>query len=205
MIERVIAKSGGTVLRFDGRLLASAVDPQGEARAWASRRQFFLSRVRTVFILGAGSGYHVAEIAVNCESSIVVLETMNEIADQVNSIHGFDPARIRFEIVGDLKGVRASETVRKGVAESFVVLTHPASVQTAPEFYRDCRALLLGRDWGSLNWQWGVKGHLAFETEPNIGGGDGPLTIYDLEQTELVQDSTVREKLLIKALRELLK
>jgi hypothetical protein len=89
--------------------------------------------------------------------------------------------------------------------DSFIVMSHPASAQIAPEFYRDCRNLLLGRDWGSLNWQWSVKGHPSFDREPNNSGAGEPLTIYDLEKTELVRNSDERERMLLKALRELVK
>jgi hypothetical protein len=43
------------------------------------------------------------------------------------------------------------------------------------------------------------------DSYPRIIASDEPLTIYDLESTELVQDSAERERMIIKALRELVK
>jgi hypothetical protein len=51
-----------------------------------------------------------------------------------------------------------------------------------------------------------LRGGPAFDANPRIDSKNNePLTIYDLEQTELVQSSEERERLLFKALRELVK
>jgi hypothetical protein len=57
-----------------------------------------------------------------------------------------------------------------------------------------------------LNWQWQLKGHGSLDTQLKIGAeGDAALTIYDLDNTELSQNSEDRERMIIKALRELVK
>jgi hypothetical protein len=92
------------------------------------------------------------------------------------------------------------------VKESFIVLIHPASLALNKDLYESCRAQLLGREWGALSWQWNLRGGPAFDMNPRIDSKkQEPLTIYDLEQTELVQNSEERERLLFKALRELVK
>ncbi len=101
--------------------------------------------------------------------------------------------------------LRGHALVRETVRESFVVLDHPASVSLNPGFYKECRAILVGRDWINLTWQWKLKGFPSLDSEPRVQTGEDPLTIHDLDGTELVKDSTERERLLLKALRELVK
>lgn len=205
MIETVTTENGQTVLRLDGRLLASAVDPLAEAAQWLSRRRSFIDKVKMVFILGAGSGYHIAEVLKATNASVVVIDQCPELIQAVNEIHRFDVQRVHFESVQKAKALRSLVHVKSGVAQSFIVLQHAPSVARDPEFYRECQNLLLGREWGSLHWQWQLKGFSALDDEPKIHSGESALTIYDLEMTELVQNSEERERMLIKALRELVK
>ena len=206
MIEILDAVSGGKVIRFDGRLLASRFDPMREAEAWVDGRADFLANVRTVIVLGLGSGQHVSALLKKTNARILVLEANEEILEAGQNINSFDPVKVRVEHFTSARSLRSSEAVKAAVKESFVVLIHPASLAVNKDLYESCRAQLLGREWGALNWQWNLRGAPAFDANPRIDAiSDSPLTIYDLEQTELVQNSEERERLLFKALRELVK
>lgn len=206
MIEILNAASGDKVIRYDGRLLASRYDPKKEAQDWLNGRGDLLANVRTVIVLGLGSGHHILALLEKISARLLVLEANEEIIEAAQTIHAFDPMKVRIEYVTSAKALRASDAVKAAVRESFVVLVHPASQSFNAELFESCRAQLLGRDWGSLNWQWNLRGAPAFDANPRIDSkASEPLTIYDLEQTELVQNSEERERLLFKALRELVK
>lgn len=200
MIERLRAESGDEVLRLNGRLLASRFDPKREARDWLAARREFIASVRSIFVLGLGCGFHVHELRGACAAEILVLEAN---ADLVNSFAGAD--RVRVLHLSSARELRAMDEVKRGVRESFVTLTHAPSFASNPEFYTACRTQLLGREWGALSWQWRMRNGPDFDRVPRIEGGNSPLTIHDLEQTELVQNSEERERLLLRALRELVK
>jgi hypothetical protein len=206
LIEIVDAESGDKVIRYDGRLLASRFDPKKEAQEWLNGRGDFLANVRTVIVLGLGSGHHISALLEKTGARILVLEANEEIFETGQTIQTFDPLKVRIEHVTSAKALRSSDAVKAAVKESFVVLVHPASQSLNFELFENCRAQLLGRDWGSLNWQWNLRGAPAFDANPRVDSkSEDSLTIYDLEQTELVQNSEEREKLLFKALRELVK
>ena len=207
MIEKLTARNGCQVLRYEGRLLASAVDPLAEAEEWIRSRLTMLSRVKSIFVLGSGAGYHIEVICRNTPARVIVIDKDPELAEAVQAIHGFSAIQVCFECVASAKDLRQSEVVRGAVAGSFLVLEHAPSRATNPEFFRDVRRQLLGRDWGSLNWQWQLKDFQPLDAQTKIhAASEGEaLTIYDLENTELVQDSAERERMLIKALRELVK
>ncbi len=205
MIEMVRAQNGSVVVKDDGRLLSSAVDPQAEAGEWIARRRSFLDKVKVIFVLGAGSGYHIAELQKCSAAQIVVLDSSEKVIAAVREIHQFAEIRVKFECVQRGKALRSLESVKSGVAVSFTVLQHAPSVAGDPEFYRECQNLLNGREWGGLHWQWQLKGFSALDSQPKIHSGELPLTIYDLDSTELVQNSEERERMLVKALRELVK
>jgi hypothetical protein len=200
------ASDGLKIIRRDGRLLASRIDPRREAEEWVGRRRVLLEDVKTIFVLGLGAGYHVLALTAVTAARVLVIEPDAELVEAARTIHSFDPARVEFETASSPGGLRASERVRAAVRDSFLVLEHAPSRAADPEFYGAAFALLNGRDWGALTWQWRLKGHAALDATPRLGGaGDTPLTIHDLEQTELVRDSEERERLLLKALRELVK
>ncbi len=205
MIETTPAKNGSLVVREDGRWLASAFDPQSEARTWLARRKEFLDKVKYVFVLGAGAGYHIHALSAQTDAGIVVIDVRKDLIETVRGLHAFDSDRVKFECVDSTRQLRAADSVRTAVAQSFVVLQHGPSQAINPSLFRDLHAQLLGRDWGALNWQWKMMGFSTLESQPQIQKGGEALTILDLEQTELIQDSSERERMLIKALRELVK
>ncbi len=205
MIDVVIAKSGDKVIRWHGRLLASRVDPVGEAREWFLRRLPFTSKVKSIFVLGAGAGFHIVELCKRTSAQILVIEPESEIVEAIRPLVAEFGGRVTWLSAGSARELRAISEVRTAVTTSFVVLEHPASVHLDRGFYRECSAQLLGRDWGSLSWQWKLKGFADLDSQPRITANDETLTIYDLDQCELVQDSAERERMLLKALRELVK
>lgn len=204
MIEVVAGEQGDSVLKFEARLLASRYDPRSEAVQWVERRLCFLDKVQTIFVLGAGSGYHLDELHRRCKADLVVIEPSQELIEAVIQLNGFDRARMSFECAQTAKDLRSSARIRKALSASFMVLVHPASREKREKLFDEIHAQLLGRDWGSLTWQWRLQGLAELDSQPRIDSREG-LTIYDLEQTELVQDSNERERLLLKALRELVK
>ncbi len=203
LIEQLVAKNGDSVLRVKGRLLASRFDPRKEATDWVARRLSFIDKVKTLIILGAGSGYHIFELMVRTRAEILVLEPSLDLFEVVQRLHTFDSSRVRFENVQSAKGLRATASVRQAVKESFRVLVHPSSRSGREKIFDELQAQLIARDWGSLTWQWKLQG--LGDLAETLRVDAGKLTIYDLEQTELVQNSVERERLLIKALRELVK
>lgn len=205
MIEIVSAESGDKVLRFQGRLLASRFDPRREAREWIASRRTFLDKVRSIFVLGVGSGHHIVELLEATSARIIVLETNAEILQAAFDLHQFDPSRVSLQHISSARNLRKIEEVKAGVVQSFIVMTHAPSFSLSPEIYRDCEAQLIARDWGNLNWQWKLRGSADFDRTPRIDGTGNTLSLHDIEQTELVQNSEEREKLLFRALRELIK
>ena len=201
MIERVTAQSGDEVLRVGGRLMASRIDPRAEARAWVDARLALLNDVRTVVVLGLGSGYHVTELVKRTSARILVLEPRADVIAAWDEDFARD--RVRVEHTEDLASLRTSDDVRRALATSYLTMVHPASRGLSPEFYRDAVAHLNARAPGHLAWVWELKNLGTLPEE--LTRGDAALSIHDLAQIELTADAGEREHLLIKALRELVK
>lgn len=204
MIEIVTSKSGQPVVRRDGRLLASRFEPATEAAAWLERRRTLLDNVRTVFVLGLGAGYHVRALTEQTTARVHVLEPDAELIEVVRELHDF-PARTLIEHVDSARELRASKTVRESLKESFIVLEYAPGRHGFESWFKEASVQLVAREWGALTWQWQLKTGTSLDAQPRVEKTAAPLTIYDLEQTELVQDGEERERMLIKALRELVK
>ena len=199
MIERLTTPTGDVVTRVDGRLSASRIDPRAEARAFVDDRAALLDQVQTVFILGLGAGYHVAEVAARTAARVVVIEPR---ADVIAALPlTFDPERIFIEQLDAADRVRASSRVRTGLAQSYLVLVHPASRGSDPDLYREVAALLCARQPAAFSFVWALR-DLAPLGEVS---GPGPLTIHDLVQAEVIADAGERERALLRALKELVK
>lgn len=204
MIEILEAKSGERVVKLDGRLLASRIDPRAEAQTWLKSRMAFVNKVKTIFVLGLGSGHHIQEIRSHTDARIVVIEKSQELIETVQPwLLGC--VDVVIEHIRESRDLRFCNSVRDAIKQSFIVLKHPPSLAVAQSFYDGCFTQLLGRDWGHLTWQWNLKDLPALESQPRVEPKGELLTIYDLAQTELVTNSSERERLLLKALRELVK
>ena len=205
MIEWIETPSGEKVIRCDGHLLASRYDPLLEASDWLSRRRTFLRSVRTAFILGAGSGFHIAEVARTTEARLVVIEINEELRSAVQEKLKELSPRLIWAKAKCARDLRSEECVRAALENSFVVLEHPASVRLDAAAYREIGTFLRARDWGPLNWQWQLKKLAPFDPQPKMQASAQPLTICDLDDSELVRNGAERERLLLQALRELVK
>ena len=203
MIE-IVTTGAAPVLAQDGRLLASARDPRGEAEAWVKRRLSFLKRVRGVFVLGIGSGYHIAALRQATPAKIVVIEHSADLHAAVTKLNLFDLGQAHVVVAANTRELRASNAVQILIEDSYVVLVHGPSRAGAPKFYAAAHKQLIGRDWGALNWAWKLKGLPELGPVTRIGG-EGLLTIHDLAKSELVAAGAERERMLVKALKELVK
>ncbi len=206
MIEWEDTKTGARVPRWKGRLMASRLDPEAEAGEWYRRRKSFVDRVKTIFILGVGGGFHAIEVLRRTSAKVIVIEPEAELGAAVMPplLEKFGE-RIKLVCVQRAADLRSNEDVRSALGGSFVVLEHPASVAGYKEFFSECSGQLIGRDWGALTWQWKLKGFADLDSEPKVSRSETPLSIYDLDATQLARESTEREKMIIKALRELVK
>ena len=206
MIEVVTLEDSEPVIRHNGKLLASARDPRSEARAWVSRRLCFLKKARGVFVLGAGSGYHLEALRAQTEASILVIEQSLEITAAARGLQNLNLEDVRIETIGDSLDLRGNAVVQAMVRSSYVVLVHPASRAQNPNFYDACAKQLIGREWSALAWAWKLKGLPLLERTPRVfATAAEPLTIHDLAHTALINESSLRERMLVKALRELVK
>ncbi len=74
-IER--ARTGARVIRWQGRLLASRIDPVGESELWVAEDIRCASK-KPLVVVGLGSGYHVLAVAkMRPDVPTVVVERRN--------------------------------------------------------------------------------------------------------------------------------
>lgn len=150
MISIEVAKSGHKVLRANGRLLSSVFDPIKEASSWVDGVVRSADARETIVVLGAGSGYHIVELAhrrpgqpilvVDCDDKIV--EAARSICKELNSLS--------IVCEPDITKLTQHGLVADCLGGFFRTFTHGASAQIYPDYYRGVEALFLGRDLKSF-------------------------------------------------------
>ena len=189
----------GEVARLNGRLLASRVDPVGEAKRWVERRRPFLNRVRGIFVLGIGSGYHVAELARETKAKILVIERHTELARTVTGTELWRNSRAQSVVAQSLTELWSNELLRFMVESSYLVLSHQPSRAAFPKFYAAAEKRLIARDPKSLRWLMELRGETAVPNMPT----SGPLSIHHLVAAD--QSAQARRDMPAHALRGLVK
>lgn len=146
MLEWEEGRNGTRIPKWNGRLLASRVDPSREAVQWAQRAGARVRGVRSAFVLGLGGGFHVSELAHrNPSLRIVVFEPASGL------VESFLRSAQVFSNVVVLNPPRGAQllnepAVQAAVCESYVVLRHAPSIRCREDEFADCERWLLGRD-----------------------------------------------------------
>lgn len=185
MIREILAKSGDTVLEWNGRLLASKFDPKAEARKWAENIDEVCSRSRTIFVLGAGSGPALELVLEMCPGSrVIVLSTQEEIVgfwrERTKALAGAN--RLHFLVVRVGDDLLKNELIREALQHSFFVLDHPSARIENPHFFQEAKALLVGRTGAGFSRQTQVVSFFS-EFSKSLPKTIGAISIKTLADT----------------------
>ncbi len=146
MISVETARSGHTILKKDGKLLASSFDPLKEASAWAQQAIQGLRAHDSIIVLGLGSGYHVQELAnLVGFDRLLVIECDGEVAAEAFRLFSELP-RERVIIETDVKKMVEMDLVRDVLSGVYKIVRHAPSYSSAAAEFGAVEKLLLGRD-----------------------------------------------------------
>ncbi len=147
MIDVEISRSGHSVLRKDGRLLASSIDPIREANTWVDSILIDgAGDAPRILVFGLGSGYHIVELLKRCSGrTVFVLESDAEIAGQAR---GLNPEVSQAIICTESNPNKLFDlpSVRIFLKGHFRIAKHGPSCITDPSFYDRAASILLARD-----------------------------------------------------------
>lgn len=205
MIEVEIARSGQKIIRKNGRLLASAINPEQEAVSWAQKALDGVAQFETVFILGAGSGHHISQVLKTRPSQpVVVIEKDRAVADKAVEIC---PEIQRLELIIEENWVKVIEhdAFKDAVEGPYHIALHGPSFQNDVDYFSRIESLLRGRD--KLSFLLLLKSRpdfLALFCPESIGQmGDGPVSIKTLQDLFSAKSNSSRERRLWRVLEEL--
>lgn len=145
MIEVVQAKNGSAVHVKNGKYLASSFDPQKEAETWWTHCQRLVKHSQTAFVLGLGSGYHVAILSRQIsQQTVVVIECDQQLIDL--NAKQFANTNVQVVHVADWRKLYQNEIVQKAVVQNYSVLLHSPSLNAEQEFFANAHKFLLARN-----------------------------------------------------------
>ncbi len=150
MFERVRARDGRLVAKFNGRWVASSANPEAEAEKWLSAQENLqlASQAPTIVILGAGCGYHLLATQKKYpEKRIVCIDTRMEFIDFCDEHHGVGLARTQFIQTRDVPSLLVHAKLQKIIQGAYAVFEYLPATQFEKDLYDEIRALLLGREW----------------------------------------------------------
>lgn len=144
MLEVVTTKCAETSLSLDGKLLASKIDPRAEAKKWVANQLESLHGIKTAIVLGAGAGYHLAELK-------IAAPHLNLIAIEKNkaliSHHEKNLELVRFgiKVISAQGDLLSHLLIQQALQSSYKVLLHPAGAITFKDESLYLKDLLNGR------------------------------------------------------------
>lgn len=184
MIKVELAKNGLAILKKNGKLLASSVDPIREAASWVARVCEKSKPNEIMIVLGLGSGYHVVEL-MKCRpvDSFIIIESDIEILRETLKIF---PALSAIKIIvePDWQKLIENHVFKDAVGGVYQIAIHGATGQIDSVYICAVESLLLGREKPSFL--------LLLKARPDLLGIFNPSAIENLSD-ELVSIKTVSQ------------
>ena len=161
MITVETTRSGHSVLRKNGRLLGSSIDPMREAQQWSEK----VGAKTPVVILGLGAGYHVIELMKRAAGRVLTIEGDAEVVEQALQLC---PGLVRRDILVEPDWQKLIQTVRfrDAIQGVFEIAAHGPSIQIEPDYFLNVERLLLGRDKISFLLQLKMRPELLALLDP---------------------------------------
>lgn len=205
MISIEKARSGHSVLRKNGRLLGSSFDPVKEAATWALKAKAAIEPEMSVFVLGAGSGYHVAALAGELRNNaIIVIDCDVEVTAEARK---FVEIPHNVALVAEPEWMKLGEhgPFADGLGGRYAILKHGPSCLIDQVYFANVEALLLARDQTSFLLQLKTRPDLAALLDPELIKkiGAAPVSIKTLQGLFGAQATCTRERRIWKILEEL--
>ena len=205
MIQVEAARNGKPVLKKNGRLLASSIDPSREAVAWVDGVCRAAGTHDMIVVLGLGCGYHVAELlARRPGSQVIAIENDPAVAAEALK---FCPELSGATIIvqEDWKKLIDSQAVRDAIGGIYHIAIHGPTSQLEPEFVQAADAFLRGRDKLSFLLLLKARPELVGILDPEAIAklGPDPVSIKTVSQLFGPHAAGTRERRLWRVLEEL--
>ncbi len=205
MIEPLPSRNGETVLTYDGRYMASSVDPRREAASWLGPRENQLRHVDTAFVLGVGCGYHLLVLQKKRpDLRVVAVDTRKECIDFCRREHALDLADVYFVHATHVDNLKNNRTVCRAVKSFYTTLSFQPAQISDPIFYREIENLFCARSREGFEFVTAQRPDMqkALQIAPDLFFGDKLLSIKNLG-SGAVKDENADVAQIIHLLREL--
>lgn len=189
MLEIDLAKNGHRILRKNGRLLASSVDPIREAQVWADHVCSIIEPHELIIVLGLGCGYHIEELQTRRpQNQLFVIDSDPELLSQVHMICP-KVSMVNVLIEANWNELIGSQTFRDAIGGVYRIVKHGPSCQIDEEYFKCVEGLLLGREKISFLY--------LMKTRPEL------LSILDPEKITQIMEQPDNEAISIKTLSQM--
>jgi len=206
MLEWASGAKGDLIPTWNGRLLASKVDPYKEAKIWVESHADILSYTEGIFVLGLGAGYHIRELQVFYPKvKIIVFEALLDLVS-AKSLRSWQENGQVSVYGGDLAWNFFSSSEAKDMLSGlYIVLQHKSSMEINPTFYQNISNRLVGRTWSSYHHILKARGTASFLSEVQVTSRDELISIKHIMDALKENKNKTSEDVLWSCLSELVK
>ena len=156
MISLGRSKRGDKIIRWNGKLLCSGVDPHGEAKKWIEKNR---DRFKySVIVCGAGSGFHIQALAKSYPDLKILVIEQNSIILNYVSAKLNDLENVTFVLGSHLSELSCQPKLREMVKRRYSVISFFPACALEQEFYIEVLDFLLGRNEKGFRWLCNVRG-----------------------------------------------
>lgn len=165
-VEVHFTESGDSVVSLSGRQLSSFVDPMKEAKLWMDHYQHLIKDKDVIFVLGLGSGYHVAKLTEEVTSKIIVFEDIAELIAHFKNTFIDKKDKVRFvPLSGSFNEIKREFS--KGKVRCSALTFAPAILHNKKR-YAEIYQVLSGRSVQGIQAQFALRGIDRFFTPEGI-------------------------------------
>lgn len=141
------ARNGAEIIRLNGRLVCSRVDPLQEAQKWVKKVKKDHPKNTTIIVLGLGCAYHVVELKQTFNTSrIVVIEPAKAVVEWAKKNHSLILTGVDIVQSPSLEELRSHSMIQEVVKKPYSVWRFGPRTHESQKFFGQAEELLLGRN-----------------------------------------------------------
>ena len=153
MIERLQSRNRKNIVKYQGRLLASSVDPVREANNWVQKHLPRIIKNTHIIVLGAGCGYHLVALkTAHPSAKILCIESEGDLIAFCQAEHSLDLAEAQFICEKTKENLKRNSRLQKFIHHPYIILKAGSATTSEGNFFIEAEELLLGRTQESFDF-----------------------------------------------------
>ena len=125
MIEVAFSKNSQRILKRNGKLVCSSVDPQKEGHSWVQAQKLLIGNSKSILVFGVGCGFHLRSLASLYQGAkVIAIDIEKQFIDFAKREWPIELANIHFIHASQIQDLVSDREFKIALRNSYAVLKY---------------------------------------------------------------------------------